>query len=52
MARVIGESMDEIRIPFGVDCISDGLATIELAAAVSADFVRGTFSEFMLAMEE
>jgi hypothetical protein len=44
MARVIGELMDEIRIPFGVDCISDGLATIELAAAVSADFVRGTFS--------
>lgn len=52
MARVIGELMDEIRIPFSVDCISDGLATIELAAAVSADFVRGTFSEFMLVMEE
>lgn len=44
MARVIGELMDDIKIPFGVDCISDGLATIELAAAVNADFVRGTFS--------
>lgn len=44
MARVIGELMSEIRVPFGVDCISDGLATIELAAAVGADFVRGTFS--------
>ncbi len=44
MARVIGELMDEISIPFGVDCISDGLATIELAAAVDAKFVRGTFS--------
>lgn len=44
MARVIGELMDEIQVPFGVDCISDGLATIELAAAVNADFVRGTFS--------
>ena len=44
MARVIGELMSEIRVPFGVDCISDGLATIELAAAVNADFVRGTFS--------
>ena len=44
MARVIGELKNEIRVPFGVDCISDGLATIELAAAVDADFVRGTFS--------
>ncbi len=44
MARVIGELMQEIKVPFGVDCISDGLATIELAAAVGADFVRGTFS--------
>lgn len=44
MARVIGELMSEIHVPFGVDCISDGLATIELAASVNADFVRGTFS--------
>lgn len=43
MARVIGELMGEIRVPFGVDCISDGLATLELAAAVGASFVRGTF---------
>jgi membrane complex biogenesis BtpA family protein len=43
MARVIGELMAEIRVPFGVDCISDGLASIELAAAVDAKFVRGTF---------
>lgn len=44
MARVIGEVMSDIRVPFGVDCISDARATIELAAAVDADFVRGTFS--------
>ena len=44
MARVIGELMGEIDIPFGIDCISDGRATLELAAAVEADFVRGTFS--------
>ena len=44
MARVIGEINSEIKVPFGVDCISDGLATLELAAAVNADFVRGTFS--------
>jgi membrane complex biogenesis BtpA family protein len=43
MARVIGELLREIRVPYGVDCISDGLATIELAAAVDAQFVRGTF---------
>ena len=43
MAYVVGRLKDEIRVPFGVDCISDGEATIELAAAVGADFVRGTF---------
>ncbi|MDD3429663.1 MAG: BtpA/SgcQ family protein [Oscillospiraceae bacterium] len=44
MARVIGELKSEIKVPFGVDCISDGQATIELAAAVGAKFIRGTFS--------
>lgn len=44
MARVIGELIDEIKLPYGVDCISDGLATIELSAAVDASFARGTFS--------
>lgn len=44
MARIIGELKNSISVPFGVDCISDGRATIELAAAVDADFVRGTFS--------
>ena len=31
-------------MPYGVDCISDGQASIELAAAVDAKFIRGTFS--------
>ena len=44
MAYVIGELRSELRVPFGVDAISDGRATLELAAAVGADFVRGTFS--------
>lgn len=44
MARVVGELRAEITVPFGVDAISDGAACIELAAAVEADFVRGTFS--------
>jgi len=43
MAYVVGRLRDAIRVPFGVDCISDGEATIELASAVGADFVRGTF---------
>lgn len=43
MAYIIGQLKDDITLPFGVDCISDGLATIELAAAVGADFIRGTF---------
>ena len=43
MARVIGELKGELTLPYGVDCISDGAATIELAAAVDARFVRGTF---------
>ena len=43
MARVIGELKSELAVPYGVDCISDGAATLELAAAVDAKFVRGTF---------
>ena len=43
MAYVIGCLRSEIRVPFGVDAISDGMACIELAAAVKAQFVRGTF---------
>jgi uncharacterized protein len=44
MARVIGELLAEIRVPFGVDAISDATASIELAAATGAKFVRGTFT--------
>ena len=44
MAYVIGSLKPDIRVPFGVDAISDGAACLELAAAVGADFVRGTFS--------
>ena len=44
MARIIGELKKEITVPFGVDAISDGAATLELARAVDANFCRGTFS--------
>lgn len=43
MAYVMGQLQSEFSVPYGVDCISDGDATIELAAAVDAHFVRGTF---------
>lgn len=44
MAYVLGQLRGELSVPCGVDCISDGDTTIELAAAVDARFVRGTFS--------
>lgn len=43
MAYVIGNIRSEITVPYGVDAISDGAACLELAAAVKASFVRGTF---------
>lgn len=43
MAYVVGQLRRDLKVPFGVDCISDGAATLELARAVEADFVRGTF---------
>lgn len=40
MARVIGELMGEIKIPFGVNVLWDPIASIDLAAAVGARFIR------------
>jgi membrane complex biogenesis BtpA family protein len=44
MARIIGELMSEIRIPFGVDVLWDPNASLDLAAATGAQFVREIFS--------
>lgn len=44
MAYVIGRIKADIRIPYGVHAISDPLATIDLAAAVEAQFVRHVFT--------
>ena len=44
MGYVIGCLKSEIKVPFGVDAISDGIACLELAAGVNASYVRGTFS--------
>lgn len=44
MARIIGQLHKEIRIPFGVDVLWDPYATLDLAAATEALFVREVFS--------
>lgn len=44
MARVIGEVRSEIRVPFGVNVLWDAIASIDLAAATGASFVREVFT--------
>ena len=44
MARIIGEISSDIRIPFGVNVLWDATASIDLAAATGAAFVREIFT--------
>lgn len=44
MAYVIGRLKQEIRVPFGVDVLWDPMATMALAAATGARFVREIFT--------
>ena len=44
MARVIGEIRKEIKVPFGVNVLWDPMASIDLAVATGALFVREIFS--------
>lgn len=44
MARVIGELRSEIQVPFGVNVLWDGVASIDLAMATGAAFVREVFT--------
>ncbi len=44
MAFVIGQLRSEVRVPFGVNVLWDPLATIRLAAATGAAFVREVFT--------
>lgn len=44
MARIIGELMSEIKIPFGVNVLWDARKSLDLAAATGAKFVREIFS--------
>jgi membrane complex biogenesis BtpA family protein len=44
MARIIGELLCEIKVPFGVDVALDPFKVFDLASATGADFVRETLS--------
>lgn len=44
MARVIGELFDKIRTPYGVNVLWDANASIDLAVATGAGFVREIFT--------
>lgn len=44
MARIIGELIPDIKIPFGVNVIWDPTASLDLAMAVGAKFVREVFT--------
>jgi membrane complex biogenesis BtpA family protein len=44
MARVIAELYDEIRLPFGVNVLWDPYASLDLAVATGAQFVREIFT--------
>ena len=44
MARVIGELMPNIDVPYGVNVLWDPQASLDLAAAVDAKFIREIFT--------
>ena len=44
MARVIGELLPELTLPYGVNVLWDGRASIDLAVATGAKFVREIFT--------
>jgi membrane complex biogenesis BtpA family protein len=44
MGRIIGELKSEISIPYGVNCLWDPIASLDLAVATDAKFVREIFT--------
>jgi len=44
MARIIGEIKGELRVPFGVNVLWDPIASLDLAAATGAAFIREIIS--------
>jgi uncharacterized protein len=44
MGRIIGELLPQVRVPYGVNVLWDPIASLDLAVAVGASFVREIFS--------
>lgn len=44
MARIIGQLQPYISVPYGVNCLWDPIASLDLAVAVDAKFVREIFT--------
>lgn len=44
MGRIIGEVMHDLRVPYGVNVLWDGRASLDLAVATGASFVREIFT--------
>jgi uncharacterized protein len=44
MARIIGQLLPDIEVPFGVNVLWDPIASIDLAAATGASFIREIFT--------
>lgn len=44
MARIVGQLLPEIKIPFGINALWDGGASIDIAVATGAKFVREIFT--------
>ena len=44
MARIFGELKEEVRLPYGMNIVLNPLASVELAAATDARFVRSAFT--------
>lgn len=44
MARIIGELLGDVEVPYGVNVLWDGSASIDLAEATGAQFVREIFT--------
>ena len=48
MARIIGELRNSIEVPFGVECMYDAKATIDLTIATDSDFYRITLKSMSI----
>lgn len=45
MSFIVGRLKEKIKVPFGVDCMYDSIATINIALATEADFIRLTLGK-------